>query len=162
VKKKMRVEPRVDTDLLGRVHRGGTPKAAIMIVGAEAEVPHGREDDHRPLNLNTIDSANERLRLLAGLTVEDYVRCVLQSETGEEYLDMAMKMPKPLGIWNLDNLEPTGTYPDLRWSGYLASWNGPRLKTPTDMWIGEHLRSSDEHSRCRQIMLLLLYERVTS
>jgi hypothetical protein len=27
VKKKMRVEPRVDTDLLGRVHQGGTPKA---------------------------------------------------------------------------------------------------------------------------------------
>jgi hypothetical protein len=25
VKKKMKVEPRVDTDLLGRVHRGGTP-----------------------------------------------------------------------------------------------------------------------------------------
>ena len=38
-----------------------------------------------------LDSANERLRLLAGLTVEDYVRCVLQSETGEDYLDMAMK-----------------------------------------------------------------------
>ena len=38
-----------------------------------------------------LDSANERLRLLAGLTVEDYVRCVLQSGTGEDYLDMAMK-----------------------------------------------------------------------
>jgi hypothetical protein len=56
VKKEMRVEPRVGTDLLGRVRRGGTLKATLVIVGAEAEVPHGREDDHRPLNLNTIDS----------------------------------------------------------------------------------------------------------
>jgi hypothetical protein len=43
VRKKMRVEPRIDTDLLGRVHRGGTPKATIVIVGAEAEIPHGVE-----------------------------------------------------------------------------------------------------------------------
>jgi hypothetical protein len=56
VKKEMRVEPRVGTDLLGRVRRGGTPKATIVIVGAGVEVPRGREDDHRPLNLNTIDS----------------------------------------------------------------------------------------------------------
>jgi len=33
VKKKMGVVPRVDNDLLGRVHRGGTPKATIVIVG---------------------------------------------------------------------------------------------------------------------------------
>jgi hypothetical protein len=61
VKKRMRVEPQVDVDLLGRVHRGRTPKATIVIVGAEAEVPHvlenhGREDDRRLLNPNTIDS----------------------------------------------------------------------------------------------------------
>jgi hypothetical protein len=60
-KKKKRVEPRVDVDLLGRVHRGGTPKATIVIVGAKAEIPHvlenhGRGDDHRVLNPNTIDS----------------------------------------------------------------------------------------------------------
>ena len=109
-----------------------------------------------------LDSANERLRLLAGLTVEDYVRCVLQSGTGEDYLDMAMKNAQAARDLESRQSEPTGMYPGLRRSDYLASWNGPRSRTPIDMWIGEHLRSSDERLRCKQIMLLLLYGQVTS
>jgi hypothetical protein len=57
VKEKMRVVPRVVNGLLGRVHRGGTPEATIVIVGAGVEVPRGREDGHRPPNLHSIDSA---------------------------------------------------------------------------------------------------------
>ena len=56
VKEKMRVVPRVVNDLLGRVHRGGTPEATIVIVGAGVVVHRGQEDGHRPPNLHTIDS----------------------------------------------------------------------------------------------------------
>ena len=56
VKEKMRVVPRAVNDLLGRAHRGGTPKAMIVIVGAGVVVHRGQGDGHRPPNLHTIDS----------------------------------------------------------------------------------------------------------
>ena len=38
-----------------------------------------------------LDTANERLRILANLTIEQYVRCVMQNDEGSAYLDLALR-----------------------------------------------------------------------